>query len=433
MYTNTFLRNLSILWNESFDGHDSLNHLNQYGFYRKIVRNHGKKHKTVVFISDGLRYGVCDELKDELDKDPTRKTELKTMVSALPSNTKFGMATLLPHKTMEFTDGKLLVDGMPSGTTSDRKKILEKYEKDFDNKKSTAVKFKEIQELKRDELREQFGEYNLIYIYHDKIDAIGDDLKTENEVFKASQEAIFEIKDFITKLTNQLGFTNFIITADHGFIYKKDKIEESDKLDLNLDCLEKNRRYLISKEKLELSGTKTYKLPFINNDLYVTVPKGADIFKISGGGLNYVHGGSSLEEMLIPVLLVKSKSGKVKNLQNPVNLTLISPISRKITNLSSYLTFAQSENISDTITPVEAKIYFINESEDRISNELIIHANKNVDSPQEREFKEKITLRDMKYDKRENYYLIIENMENDFEINRYAFIIDIAFADGFEF
>lgn len=433
MYTNTFLSKLSILWSENFNEYKSLNHMKQYEFYRKIVRNHCQKHKTVVLISDALRYGVCDELKDELDSDPRKETELETMISVLPSNTKFGMGALLPHNKMEFIDDKLLIDGMPSQSTENRKKILEKYEKDFDYKKSTAVKFNEISKLKKDELKEQFKEYHLIYIYHNKIDAIGDKLETENEVFKASQETIFEIKDFIDDLANYLNVKHVIITGDHGFIYKKDKINESDKVDLNVEVLEKHKRYLLSNEELYLSGTKTYELPFIETNLYVTVPKGADIFKTPGPGLNYVHGGASLQEMIVPILLVKSEKGSKEKNQDPVNLTLISPISRKITNLVSPLTFAQNENISDTKTPLEAKIYFINGFGDKISNELIIHANKNVETPQEREFKEKITFRDMKYDKKDKYYLIIENMENDSEIQRYEFILDLAFADGIEF
>ena len=42
-------------------------------------------------------------------------------------------------------------------------------------------------------------------------------------------------------------------------------------------------------------------MPYIKNS-YVTTPIGTDIFKVSGGGQNYVHGGSSLQEMLIPVI-----------------------------------------------------------------------------------------------------------------------------------
>ncbi len=38
------------------------------------------------------------------------------------------------------------------------------------------------------------------------------------------------------------------------------------------------------------------------NNLYATTPNGTNIFKVAGGGQNYVHGGSLLQEMLIPVI-----------------------------------------------------------------------------------------------------------------------------------
>ena len=48
----------------------------------------------------------------------------------------------------------------------------------------------------------------------------------------AAKEAIDEIIRLITKLTNEAKFKNYWITADHGFIYKRDKLNESDKVDL---------------------------------------------------------------------------------------------------------------------------------------------------------------------------------------------------------
>ena len=54
-----------------------------------------------------------------------------------------------------------------------------------------------------------------------------------------TKEAIDEIIRLITKLTNETAFKNYLITADHGFIYKRDKLNESDKVDLSqksIDC-----------------------------------------------------------------------------------------------------------------------------------------------------------------------------------------------------
>ncbi|MGI6731587.1 MAG: hypothetical protein ACOX5F_06820 [Anaerovoracaceae bacterium] len=38
----------------------------------------------------------------------------------------------------------------------------------------------------------------------------------------------------------------------------------------------------------------------------ISLPVGSDVFKVTGGGQNYVHGGSSLQEMIIPVVHVRT-------------------------------------------------------------------------------------------------------------------------------
>lgn len=47
-------------------------------------------------------------------------------------------------------------------------------------------------------------------------------------------------------------------------------------------------------------------------DLYANVPIGVDVFKTKGAGLNFVHGGASLEECIIPLLEVKASKNSNK-------------------------------------------------------------------------------------------------------------------------
>lgn len=52
----------------------------------------------------------------------------------------------------------------------------------------------------------------------------------ENEVFTACEEAIEEIYTLIKRIASQANTYHFIVTADHGFIYKRDKIQATDKI-----------------------------------------------------------------------------------------------------------------------------------------------------------------------------------------------------------
>jgi uncharacterized protein (TIGR02687 family) len=432
MYTNTYLSDLAVKWSDKLEEVGSIRNLSidkQYNFYKNNVIHSVKNAKTAVIISDAFRYEIGEELKEQLDKDPTRKTKIKPMVSTIPSYTALGMACLLPHKEIEYVNSykKILVDNKSFSSIQERQKILE-----IHNPDAVAMSYDDIMSLNMVNLRKELNKKRLIYIYHNQIDARGDNALTENEVFIASKEAITEIVELITKLTNQGSIKSYLITSDHGFIYKRDKLNESDKVDLSKGNIYlKNKRYLLSEETLDVYGTSQYSLDYIDlPNANITIPKGVDIFKAPGAGQNYVHGGSSLQEIIIPVLTVKSKTESKR--QNEVELNLIS-LSKKITNISTILTFAQKENISNRILPLEAKLFFEDENGERISNEVIIYANKNVDSAKDREFKEKFTLRNRKYSKSKKYYLVMKNMENDVEINRYEFTIDIAISDDFEF
>jgi len=425
MYTNIFLFDINPKFTSLIENINDISITKQWRFYKTFINNN--KTKTAVIISDALRYGCGVELKYELDKNPTWTNTIQPMLSTVPSYTALGMASLLPNREIKYENKTVLVDGKPCSNPEERGKILQYYNPD-----SIAIKFDKIDSLKRHELRELTKGKNLVYIYHDQIDARGDNAPTENEVFAASQEAIEEITKLTTRLIDSANFTRVIITADHGYIYKRGSLEDSDKVNLEtIPALYTKRRFLLTNEETDIPGTKCLSLDYINNEnIYVTVPKGVDVFKLKGPGLNYVHGGLSLEEVIVPVIEVKSKKGG-KN-QRTVELQLIGS-GNKITNYDTMLTFFQKENVSKTILPLEASIYFEDDDGNKISNEVIIFADRNSEYSQDRQFKEKFTLKRMSYSKSKKYYLIIKDGQTDLEIDRIEYMIDIAFQDGFDF
>ena len=80
---------------------------------------------------------------------------------------------------------------------------------------------------KSDEAKQLVQEHDLIYVYHNRIDTMGDDTTTEDKVIEASKEEIAFLIDVVKKIANMNG-TNMIITADHGFIYQNEVLDESD-------------------------------------------------------------------------------------------------------------------------------------------------------------------------------------------------------------
>ena len=427
IYANTYLQKMLPKWNNLLTD-DSLNKLGiikQEQFYKHYLSNADSR--VVVIISDALRYECAKELMANIELDDRCEARMEAMLGTLPSVTSVGMASLLPH-----TDFK--VDGtanaqINNGSCSDldtRDKILKEA-----NANNIAVSFEEIYSANYATIKERLQGKNLIYIYHNQVDARGDKPASENEVFNACAEAIHEIEEMIRKLTNAISTTKYIVTADHGFLYRRDKLQEFDKVSYQKEiCTHSSKRFLITTEKVEAQGIMSRMMAYMDK-LYVTTPVGADIFKVAGAGQNYVHGGSSLQELLIPVVEIKTSKGR--SMADYVDVILTSA-SRKVTNLITFFDFIQTEKVTEDKKARNIVAYFATESGEKISFDVPITANSREDAPEKRTFHEKFTLKTREYKYGDKYYLHLVDANDDKNIlQSYEFMIDIAFVDDFGF
>lgn len=431
-YSNSYLSKLVPKWNQLLvsEGYNNNSIPMQKDFFNTFVKSYVGKERIIVIISDALRYECAKELVKYFEYDEKCESDIDTALSVLPSYTALGMASLLPHKEIEI-DSKInvLVDDDNSSDINSREKILKKYAQN-----AACFKFDDIAKAKRDTVRELLRGKDIVYIYHNQIDARGEELVTENEVFNACSEAILEIQKLIRKLTSDISAYKYIVTSDHGFIYKRDKLHESDKVDVKRNqCLRLDKRYILSEDELDIDGTVSRSLKYLGdkNTLYVTTPVGADVFKAASGGQNYVHGGSSIQEMLIPIVEVKTTGAKMET--NYVDVELTS-ITRKITNLITYLDFIQTERVTDIMKGRNVVAFFASEDGEKISFDVPMMANSKDLAAQKRVFHEKFTFKSRSYLSNETYYLVIADAEDEKNIlNRYEFKIDIAFANDFGF
>ncbi len=426
IYVNEYLGNLIPRWNQGFAGEDGLVVLPlQRNFYRRFVNQ--TKERTVVIISDAMRYEVGRELFLKMQDDPHCTAKISMMMSSLPSCTKLGMAALLPHDTLEFSDNyEALADGLPTKSREEREKILQNHCKD-----GICVKFDEIKSLKKNELREVFTGKQVIYVYHDQIDARGHKMPTENEVFQACEEAITEIMALIRRISTNANTYRFIVTADHGFLYRYTKPDKTDTISSSAfkDAVI-TRRYLLSSEKVNEVGVDSKCLGEIlgNNDTrYVSYPVSGKIFETSGT-MRFGHGGSSPQEMIIPVLDFKMERGHMET--KPVQISLVSMV-HKITNLISSMDFIQSEPVSDTVKAITYRIGFVSEDDEKISNENTFVADSRNPDSQKRIFKMKFIFKNQQYDKDKQYYLVVTDINTGIEQFRHPVIMDLTFADDF--
>ena len=269
----------------------------QYDFYKTHIDPLDKK--VVVIISDALRYEAAQGLLNEMHADVRNTAEISYALASIPSKTNIGMAQLLPGEK-EFNDGSIAIEGISSSGIDNRSSILSKAREG-----AKAIQFAEAQELTREDSRELFKS-PVVYIYHDVIDATGDKAVSERRTFSAVKEALAELSRFIKSIHATFNVTSVYVTADHGFLYSDKRLEDPDKEALpGTDHLSSHNRYFLTREKQELEIG--YSIPLsatscFDDECYVNISASTNRYRKQGVGHQFVHGGGSLQELVVPVI-----------------------------------------------------------------------------------------------------------------------------------
>ena len=444
LYTHWFLGQLGQNWSdacaETLEKHGHILEVpQQTDFYAQKVRP--SENRVFVIVSDAFRYEVAASLAEDLQREMQCKVTLGSCEGMFPTVTKYGMAALLPHKKLEVkprTDGTLavLADGEPTDAGY-RDKLLKKA-----NPASVALKYEEILLLKRQDRQALVKGMSVVYIYHDTVDKASH--TSDSAVFSACEEAISQIKNLARIIVNDFGGTNILVTADHGFIYTYSPLGEDDKVDRTTPTeqdVEVDRRYLITQKGAQPRYLLPIRLLDGNTGYEAFAPREYVRIKKKGGGLNFVHGGISLQEMVVPVLEFQFLRNSYKAYQRnrdkidtkPVTVSLLSA-SRKISNMIFSLNFYQKEAVGGNREAARYLVYFVDENGQKISDTGKIIADKTSDNAQERTFRCNFSLRSQKYSNRQTYFLVIADESGLQAPEKEEFQIDIAFAvDDFNF
>lgn len=322
--------------------------------------------KWVVIVSDALRYEVAKELTEELNRSKHNAT-LDAALAMLPTETKYCKPALFPHRDMDFYgDATLGIDKTSLDTTEKRTQHLRRYVED-----AVCIDFETVQACGKEEARRIFAN-TLVYVFHNAIDNARHS-GTRGNIVSACRDSIKEIANVVRKIHNTCSVSNIIVTADHGFLYNDMAFAENDKTGITEETIEQKSRYYLTKSADEV--TNVLKFPIenvsgINADLFVAVPIGTNRFKTQGADYNFVHGGATLQEIVIPVVHSALKRTDVKR---KVDITMIT---RTFSIVSSRLKvqLLQSEAISAEVKEREicCAIYC---NDKKVSNDVVLTLN----------------------------------------------------------
>ena len=385
-YTNKFLTVLANKWQPIVDAMDKW-HINdvspQRSFYISHVSHFINKGKRLfVIISDALRFETMKELEQRIAQENRMETCMKpAMLCVQPSYTQLGMAALLPHRVLSYEkeSDEVFADGVSTKGTANRTKILQNTVP-----KSTAIKAEEFLTVCN---KDWVKDYDLVYIYSNTIDKVGDVLATETQVFKATEDEMDKIVRIIKAIRDANGY-NILITADHGYIYQNETLDETDFTDFKAQggtCYIENRRFVIGSGLWDGNGAKFWKSEDVGVKAGVDIQicKGINRIRKQGSGSRFVHGGSMPQEIAVPVLHINVKK---KTDVKSVDVDILGKQSR-ITQMSQSVKFYQTEEVTDKVKGMTLRLGFYTTEGDIISDSVTLTFDSTSADSQQREQK----------------------------------------------
>ena len=292
-------------------GMTSVHALRQQNFYESQIKPIQKK--VVVIVSDALRYEVAQELIGVLAK---RKhiAHLNLGIAMLPSETKFCKPALLPHSELrlygeENGTQNMGVDNRILNSTAKRTEQVDSYRSG-----AICVDYEVVGKYDQEKNREIF-KHPLVYVMHNTIDDKSHGA-TAKEVADSCRDAINELEMLVHKIHETYNVTEVYITSDHGFLFNDQEFKEKDKHKVAEDVLEKSSRYYLTKVADGVPGIIKFPLSEVSEmnaeGIYVAVPEGTNRMAAPSGGYLFTHGGASLQELIIPVIVSRKERENTK-------------------------------------------------------------------------------------------------------------------------
>ncbi len=274
--------------------------------------------RVVYFLVDALRYELARDLVEGLA--PLGRVELTPAAASLPTTTPVGMAALMPG-----ADGALRLEkkgdelvpnigerSLPA--SSDRMALL---------KVTLGDRFKEItlSELlssRSVQLNAKYGSTDLLVVRSQDIDAFG-----EGTNLLMAREFMSKVLTHLRKATDALvalGFEHFVFAADHGHVLLPE-IPPGDVV------AAPQGEWLLEKRRCRLGschGSSPGSLVMKARDLGIdgpapelVVPTGLKVFSAGGG---YFHEGISLQECVLPVVVLDASGRAADSGEGEVRL-----------------------------------------------------------------------------------------------------------------
>ncbi len=444
LYANWFLAGSNACWVSAAAGAwESAGYVSGVGLQRRFYDDYvgaelsGGAKRVVVAISDALRFEVAQEIAARLDRVMRGTSKVEAVQAAFPSETKFGMAALLPQSKLEFSeaDGDVYADGMSTRGTVAREAVLRAR-----RPKSAAIQYADLVALSAAERKSFAADKEVIYVYHNTIDAAGHGEQSGQDVFDACSDAVADLVSLMRIAVNNMGTSRVIITADHGFLHTRGDIPESQlasRDEVSGEVLDVERRFLRAQPGSTSEVFVNMRMDDVDGGSYTWFSPRECVRIKAPGSRNFVHGGVSLQELCVPVLRYRDARAGAKGYEERSHAELkLLTTQRRITSMLFKIELYQPEAVGGKVLPAEYDLAMVDEMGNEVSDVRRVHADLESAEEKARIVRLQFWLKAGRtYEAKDTYYLLCRNKGTGHVAWKQAYQIDIAFApmDDFGF
>ncbi|HUP24847.1 MAG TPA: PglZ domain-containing protein [Thermoanaerobaculia bacterium] len=296
------------------------------------------------FLVDAMRYEMGAELAARLPA--SSEVSLRPAIGVLPSITPIGMAALLPGAAGSFSideqatklgariEGTFLPD-----LAARRKLAAARIPKLVD------LALDELLSLSPSKLAKKVEGAPLVLVRSQEIDHAGE----AGFTFQARQvmdTVIDNLARAIRKLASA-GVEHAVVSADHGHLFLAADRDESMRVDSpGGQTVDLHRRCWIGRGGTTPPGCVRVSAAALgySSDLELVFPSGSAVFR-AGGDLAFHHGGPSLQELVVPVITVRTPTRPTPGAATapPAGPIVASGLPAAVTNRIFSVTFALGE------------------------------------------------------------------------------------------
>jgi hypothetical protein len=277
-----------------------------------LLRNalNRESQRCAVFLVDALRYEMAIELFRQLQDTPASNVQLKARLAELPTITAVGMNVLAPvvsqgrlSPSLSSNDGGS-IQGIRAGeflvTNPDTR--LRAMQACTPGAKAQKISLEELINLKSETLRKKVDQARLLMVHNKEIDDAGEKgvgLDVFARVLRDLRSAWHRLRS--------AGVRNFVITSDHGFLLLEGMAAA---VQSHGTKTTPSRRHVIRPHAINHDGEVRVALTDLGYQGvqgHLMMPKDTAVFATNQQDMRFVHGGNSLQERLIPVLIIEHR------------------------------------------------------------------------------------------------------------------------------